>query len=60
LNAIEEWRINSWQWYIQLSQNNADNYLRQQVMNDYQSAEAEKDRQFQRDMSWKSSWWWGW
>ena len=74
LNAIEEWRINSWQWYVQLSQWNADNYLRQQVMNDYQSAEAEKDRQFQREMSWRSSswwwtssstrwtsgWWWGW
>ena len=60
LNAIEEWRINSWQWYIQLSQNNADNYLRQQVLNDYQAAEAEKDRQLQRDLNWvKSSWWWG-
>lgn len=59
LNAIEEWRINSWQWYVQLSQWNADNYLRQQVLNDYQSAEAEKDRQFQREMSWRSSWWWG-
>ena len=42
LNAIEEWRINSWQWYVQLSQNNADNYLRQQAMNNYQSAETEK------------------
>lgn len=72
LNAIEEWRINSWQWYIQLSQNNADNYLRQQVMNDFQAAEAEKDRQLQRWSSsyrwsssgwwsssrWTSSWWW--
>lgn len=58
LNAIEEWRINSWQWYIQLSQNNADNYLRQDVMNRYQSFEAEKDRQLQRELNWLKSWWW--
>lgn len=58
LNAIEEWRINSNQWYVQLSQNNADNYLRQQVLNDYQSAEAEKERQFQRELNWLKSWWW--
>lgn len=57
LNAIEEWRITSNQWYTQLSQSNADNYLRQQVMNDFQTAEAEKDRQLNNA---KYSWWWSW
>lgn len=57
INAIEENRLNSNAWYTQLSQANADNYLRQQAMNDYQTAEADKDRTLQY---WSSSWSWGW
>ena len=54
LNAINEWRLNSNAWYVQLSQANADNYLRQQIMNDYEAAEAEKNRQAQY---WNRYWW---
>lgn len=55
LNAIEEWRLNSNAWYVQLSQANADNYLRQQVMNDRQAAENQKDRNLQKSISSSSS-----
>lgn len=62
VNAIREAKITSDQWYTQLSQSNADNYLRQQIMNDYQSAENQKDRdlqyaltKMQLDKQW--SWW---
>jgi hypothetical protein len=34
-----------------LSQANADNYLRQQVMNNWQSAENQKDRDLQKSIS---------
>lgn len=51
INAINEWRISSDAAYTQLSQSNADNYLRQDVMNQYQAQEAEKDRQLQRDLT---------
>lgn len=36
LNAINDSRLNSNAWYVQLSQSNADNTLRQQVMNDFE------------------------
>lgn len=45
LNAIEENRLNSNAWYVQLSQSNADNTLRQDIMNNLSSSS-----------SW--SWWW--
>lgn len=51
VNAIKEWKISSDASYTQLSQNNADNYLRQDVMNQFQAQEAEKDRQLQRDLT---------
>ena len=44
LNAIEEWRLNSNAWYVQLSQSNADNTLRQQVLNDYDAQQAALNR----------------
>lgn len=51
INAIWEWRINTNAWYLQLSQSNADNTLRQQVMNDFQASEAQKDRDFQERLT---------
>ena len=72
LNTIDENRLNSRAWYTQLSQSNADNYLRQQVLSDMELAEAERNRQAQYWSSngwgwgWSSSkwysysWWWGW
>lgn len=56
LNAIEENRLNSRAWYTQLSQANADNYLRQQILSDMELAEAERNRQAQ----YWSSYGWGW
>lgn len=55
LNAIDEWRLNANAWYVQMSQANADNYLRQDVMNKFQASEAEKDRQLNRELN-KSKW----
>lgn len=54
INNLEQARMNSNQWYTQLSQSNADNYLRQQVLADMEAAENEKTRQAQ----YWSSWWW--
>lgn len=51
VNAIREWKINSNAWYTQLSQSNADNTLRQEVMNQFQASEAEKDRQLQERLT---------
>lgn len=51
LNAINEWRLNSNAWYVQLSQSNADNTLRQQVMNDFDAQQSALNRQAQY-------WWW--
>lgn len=51
VNAIREWKINSNAWYTQLSQSNTDNYLRQQVMNDFQASEAQKDRDLQERLT---------
>ncbi len=51
VNAIREWKINTNAWYAQLSQSNADNTLRQQVMNDFQASEAQKDRDFQERLT---------
>lgn len=50
LNAIEENRLNSNAWYVQLSQSNADNTLRQQVMNNFEAS--------QNATKYWSSWWW--
>ena len=50
LNAIEENRLNSNAWYVQLSQSNADNTLRQQVMNNFEAS--------QNAAKYWSSWWW--
>lgn len=55
LNAIDEWRLNANAWYVQMSQANADNYLRQDVMNKFQAEEAEKDRQLNRELN-KNKW----
>lgn len=51
VNAIREWKINTNAWYTQLSQSNADNTLRQQVMNDFQASEAQKDRDLQERLT---------
>ncbi len=51
VNAIREWKINTNAWYAQLSQSNADNTLRQQVMNDFQASEAPKDRDLQERLN---------
>lgn len=51
VNAIREWKINTNAWYAQLSQSNADNTLRQQVMNDFQASEAQKDRDLQERLT---------
>lgn len=51
VNAIREWKINTNAWYAQLSQSNADNTLRQQVMNDFQASEAQKDRNLQERLT---------
>ncbi len=51
LNNIEQARLTANQWYTQLSQWNADNYLRQQAMYDLEAAEAERQRQ--------ALYWWG-
>ena len=51
LNAINEWRLNSNAWYVQLSQSNADNTLRQQVMNNFDAQQSSLNRQAQY-------WWW--
>ena len=56
INNLEQARMNSNQWYTQLSQSNADNYLRQQVLADMEAAENEKTRQAQY---WNSYWGWG-
>jgi len=40
LNAINDARLNSNAWYVQLSQSNADNTLRQQVMNNFEAQQA--------------------
>ncbi len=56
INNLEQARMNSNQWYTQLSQSNADNYLRQQVLADMEAAENERTRQAQY---WSSYWWWG-
>ena len=56
INNLEQARMNSNQWYTQLSQSNADNYLRQQVLADMEAAENEKTRQAQY---WSSYWRWG-
>lgn len=56
INNLEQARMNSNQWYTQLSQSNADNYLRQQVLADMEAAENEKTRQAQY---WNSYWRWG-
>lgn len=50
-NAIREWKINTNAWYAQLSQSNADNTLRQQVMNDFEASEAQKDRDLQERLT---------
>lgn len=50
-NAIREWKVNTNAWYAQLSQSNADNTLRQQVMNDFQASEAQKDRDLQERLT---------
>lgn len=49
LNAINDSRLNSNAWYVQLSQSNADNTLRQQIMNDYDAAQNAS-----------RSWYWSW
>lgn len=59
INNLEQARMNSNQWYTQLSQSNADNYLRQQVLSDMEAAENEKTRQAQYWWYWYW-WWWGW
>lgn len=51
LNAINDSRLNSNAWYVQLSQSNADNTIRQQIMNDYESAQNSA-------RYWYWSWWW--
>lgn len=59
INNLEQARMNSNQWYTQLSQSNADNYLRQQVLADMEAAEAEKARQVQywwSSYGWSSRW----
>ena len=51
INAIREWKINTNAWYLQLAQSNADNTLRQQVMNDFEASEAQKDRDLQERLT---------
>ena len=53
LNAINDARLNSNAWYVQLSQSNADNTLRQQVMNDFEAQQSALNRAW----SWTSSRW---
>lgn len=54
LNAINDSRLNSNAWYVQLSQWNADNTLRQQIMNNY---DAQQNAVKYWYWSWSWSWW---
>ena len=58
LNAINDSRLNSNAWYVQLSQSNADNTLRQQVMNNYE-AQMNAANNAARYWWWYWYWWWG-
>jgi len=57
LNTITDSRLKANSWYVQLSQNNVDNTLRQQIMNDYEANKnAAKYWYWSWSWSWRSSW----
>ena len=57
LNTITDSRLKANSWYVQLSQNNVDNTLRQQIMNDYEASQnAAKYWYWSWSWSWRSSW----
>lgn len=55
LNTITDSRLKANSWYVQLSQNNVDNTLRQQIMNDYE-ANQNAAKYWYWSWSWRSSW----